>query len=694
MYKKLIFLAASAATFALPAYSDDQSVIELEPVIVTAPLQQTTAVPVTVLEDDELTMKMGHTIGETLKQEQGVANQSFGPGVGTPVIRGQSGPRVRVLSNGIGNNDVSQLSPDHAASIEPIMADRIEVLRGPATLLYGSGVIGGVVNVIDNRIPSFMPDKPFGGAFEQSYNSVSDETSTALKAEGGAGHVAYHLDGLYRDSNNLHIGGQAIDVNAAESNDPSLKVIQNSNGVLPNTNTQTFNGSAGVSAVGDPGFAGIAINQLHNNYGIPPDGSGGPNTHIDLKQTRYDFKSELNNPFSYAESLRMRLGYTDYQHTELVGGLPGTAFTNLSYEGRMELTHKPIGPFHGTVGFQALASDFSATDFDGLNTIVPKSLINSYGVFGVESFNYGPVTYQLGARVEESSIDPQAGTNYLPPNGMPISSSYNYTPISASASGLWKIDKRNSLDLAITRSQRAPQVQELLSNGFHDATRSFEEGDPNLQMETSYNLDFGYKFNANWMQAEFDLFHNWANNYIFQQRTGQFVYQDVQGNAQPCGTRMDCKPVLQSSQGNAIFKGFESKLIFPVMENHYGSVDLTLFSDYTRGTFVNGGDVPRMPPLRFGFQWDYTKKQWSGNLRFTRAQAQNNPGANDTATAGYYLLTLGGQYQIKDFHDAKIMLFAKANNLLNENIRNSVSYLRNFSPEPGRGAEVGIRINY
>ena len=694
MYKKLIFLAASAATFALPAHSNDQSVIELEPVIVTAPLQQTTAVPVTVLEDDELTMKMGHTIGETLKQEQGVSNQSFGPGVGTPVIRGQSGPRVRVLSNGIGNNDVSQLSPDHAASIEPIMADRIEVLRGPTTLLYGSGVIGGVVNVIDNRIPSFMPDKPFGGAFEQSYNSVSDETSTALKAEGGAGHVAYHLDGLYRDSNNLHIGGQAIDVNAAESNDPSLKVIQNSNGVLPNSNTQTFNGSAGVSAVGDPGFAGIAINQLHNNYGIPTDGSGGPNTRINLKQTRYDFKSELNNPFSFAESLRMRLGYTDYQHTELVGGLPGTAFTNLYYEGRMELTHKPIGPFHGTVGFQALASDFSATDFGGLNTIVPKSLINSYGVFGVESFNYGPVTYQLGARVEESSIDPQAGTNYLPPNGMPISSSYNYTPISASASGLWKIDKRNSLDLAITRSQRAPQVQELLSNGFHDATRSFEEGDPNLQMETSYNLDLGYKFNANWMQAEFDLFHNWANNYIFQQRTGQFVYQDVQGNAQPCGTRTDCKPVLQSSQGNAIFKGFESKLIFPVMENHYGSVDLTLFSDYTRGTFVNGGDVPRMPPLRFGFQWDYTKKQWSGNLRFTRAQAQNNPGANDTATAGYYLLTLGGQYQIKDFHDTKIMLFAKANNLLNENIRNSVSYLRNFSPEPGRGAEVGIRINY
>ncbi len=699
MYKKLILLAASVTTFALPAQSDDQSVIELEPVIVTAPLQQKvseTAVPVTVLEGDELVMKMGHTVGDTLKQEQGVTSQSFGPGIGTPVIRGQSGPRVRVLSNGIGSNDVSQLSPDHATSIEPFMAERIEVLRGPATLLYGSGAMGGVVNVIDNRIPSFMPDKPFGGAFEQSYNSVSDETSTGLKAEGGAGHVAYHLDGLYRNSNNLHIGGQAIDVNAAESNDPSLKVIQNSYGVIPNTNTQTFNGSAGVSLVGDPGFAGIAINGLHNNYGIPPDGSGGSNTRINLDQTRYDFKSELKNPFSFAESLRMRLGYIDYQHTELDGGAPGTAFTNKSYEGRMELTHKAIGPFRGALGFQALASDFTATDFGGLNTIVPKSQINSYGVFGVESFNVGPVTYQLGARVEESFIDPQVGSNYSSPNGMPVSSSYNYTPISASASGLWKIDKRNSLDLAITRSQRAPQVQELLSNGFHDATRSFEVGDPNLQMETSYNLDLGYKFKADWVQAELDLFNNWANNYIYQQRTGQFVQQNPDtGAADACPPQdTNCTAVVQSYQTDVIFRGYESKLIFPVMENHYGLVDLTLFSDYTRGTFVNGGNVPRMPPLRFGFQWDYTKQQWSGNLRFTRAQAQNDPGANDTPTAGYYLLTLGGQYQIKDFHDAKIMLFVKANNLLNENIRNSVSYLRNFSPEPGRGAEIGFRVSY
>jgi iron complex outermembrane receptor protein len=686
MYKKLIFLAASAGTFALPARSDDLSKpLELEPVIITAPLQEKaseTAVPVTVLEGEDLTMKMGHSIGETLKQELGITSQSFGPGVGTPVIRGQSGPRVKVLSNGIGSNDVSQLSPDHATSVEPLLAERIEVLRGPATLLYGSGAIGGVVNVIDNRIPGFKPDKLFGGAFEQRYDSVSDETSTALKAEGGKDHLAYHLDGFYRDRNNLNIGGQAIDVNAAQSLDPSLQVIQNSKGVIPNTSAHAINGSAGVSLVGDPGFAGISINRLENNYGIAPDGSGGANVRIDLKQSKYDFKSELKNPFSFAESLRMRLGYTDYQHTELDDGSPGTAFTNKTYEGRMELTHKPIGPFRGVTGFQANASDFAAFNFNGAQTIVPKSQINSYGVFGVESFDYGPVTYQLGGRVEENTIDPLGGSNL------------SYTPISASASGLWKVNDHNSLNLAFTRSQRAPQVQELLSHGFHDATRSFEQGDINLKPETSYNLDLGYRFKSDWVKAELDLFHNWANDYIFQQRTGQFVFQDDQGNAQPCGSSTNCTPVVQSGQANAIFKGFESKLIFPVMENHYGLVDFTLFSDYTRGQFANGVDVPRMPPLRYGLQVEYSKQRWTTNLRLTRAESQDHPGANDTPTAGYFLLNVGAQYQIEDFHDAKLMLFAKGNNLLNENIRNSTSYLRNFSPEPGRGAEVGIRISY
>jgi len=790
MYKKL-FLVAASASFALAAQAADQTIpaspkataptpaddqadaalaiaandtqaedqrdavaettaselpaTELEPVIVTSPLptkvSEATA-PVTVLSGDDLTIKMGHTIGETLKQELGITSQSFGPGVGTPVIRGQSGPRVRVLENGIGSNDVSQLSPDHATSIEPAMAESIEVLRGPATLLYGSGAMGGVVNIIDNRIPTHVYTKPVNLLFDQRYDSAFNESSTALKTEGSEGHWAYHLDGLYRDRGDMSIGGTAIDANKAQALDPTLNVVSNTHAFIPNTFAQTINGALGGSYVSDAGFVGIGINQFHNNYGIAPDGGtftgqtgltyADPNVRIDQRQTKYDFKSQLNNPFSFADKVSMRLGYTDYYHTELDGGTPGipytpgTAFSNKTYEGRVELTHKAIGPFKGAVGFQAISSQFTALDFPlggvpqvdwpttnmTLTNIVPATQTNSFGVFGLESFEFGPVYYQVGLRVEDTSLTPSLSSSYTPPyivgttSNYTIGSSYNYTPISASASALWKLDSSNSLNMALTRSQRAPQVQELFSNGYHDATRSYELGNPNLQMETSYNLDVGYKFKTDWMRAELDLFNNWANNYIYQQRSGEFVtpgFQPLPGQTlananNACMTNQSngtCTPVTASYQAGAIFRGFESKLVFPIAEPGQGALDLTLFSDYTNGTFVaTGAAVPRMPPLRFGFHWDYTHKDWSGNLRFTRGQAQEHPGANDTTTAGYYLLTMGAEYKIKDYHESQIMLYIKGNNLLNENIRNSVSYLRNFAPEPGRGAQLGIRINY
>ena len=657
------------ATLVSTAYATDEDVQELEEVVVTAQEanDSNSVVPVTVLSDEDLRLKVGHSIGETLKNELGITSQSFGPGVGTPVIRGQSGARVRVLSNGIGSNDVSAISPDHATSTEPLLAERIEVLRGPGTLLYGSGMIGGVVNVIDNRIPGKLPDRLLGGALEQRFDSVSDETSTVLKIEGGKSNLAYHLDGFFRDRNDLDIGGQAIDVTAAQATDSTLNVSHNTKGFINNTSAHAISGSAGVSLVGDPGFAGISINRLENNYGIAPDGSGTEITRIDLKQSKYDFKSELNKPFGFAESLRMKLGYTDYQHTEIADGEPGAFFTNKSYESRLELTHTPIGIFRGVLGFQALASDFAALDKSTNGVIVPRTQTHSYGVFALESFDIGAFTTQLGIRVEDTTLDPEGHTNL------------NYTPVSASASSLWKINDNNSLNLAVTRSQRAPQVQELLVNGFHDATRSFERGNLNLREETSYNLDLGYKFNSSWVRAQIDLFHNWANNYIYQQRNGEFIMG---------------APVLETRQADASFMGYESKLVFPLVANDLGFVDLTLFSDYTRGQFDNGADVPRLPPLRFGFQLDYTKGNWSSNLRLTRGEAQNHPGNNDTATAGYVLLNLGAEYQVLDLKGADVMVFAKANNLLNENIRNSTSYLRNFAPEPGRGVELGFRVSY
>jgi iron complex outermembrane receptor protein len=675
-----LFFLSTATALAV-----DNDVKELDTIVVSSPLQttrSTSAIPVTVLTGDALHTKMGSTIGETLKNELGVTSQSFGAGVGSPVIRGQSGPRVQVMQNSMSNNDVSSLSPDHANSVEPILAERIEVLRGPATLLYGNGAIGGIVNVLDNRIPEQEFKKVIGGAGEQRYDSTTNQTSSVLKVEGSKNGFAYHVDGFYRDQGNTHIGGKPIDGDAIRINDPSFIAIDNPQGVINNSNARSRGGSVGVSMIGETGLIGASINQLDKNYGIPSDGTGGAPVTIDLTQTKYDFKTQLNQPFAFAEKIKMKFGYTDYQHTELNGGQADTQFLNKSYASRLELEQKPIGALTGSLGFQSTNSQFSAINADGSAPLVPKSAIDSYGLFAVEAFKLGKVKYELGARGEWATISPENA------------SSLSYLPISGSASALWEVTKQHQLSVAYTHSQRAPLVQELFYNGVHDASRSYELGNANLGKEFSNNLDAGYRFNSDWMNAEVNVFHNWVSNYIYQQRANYLFNTNAGDFTAACALGESCIPVEISQQTGATFKGYEAQLKFPMMENHYGVLDLSLFSDYTRGTFNKGGDVPRMPPLRYGLQLSYEKNDFSTNARLTRGEAQTHAGANETSTASYLLLNLDAQYHIASVADADVMLFANAKNLLNENIRNSSSYLRNFAPDAGRSGEVGIRVSY
>jgi len=687
MNRKLGIFFLSTSSLGFNAVAADNEIYKLDDVYITSTgIKQYTsesAKPVTVLSGEELQTKMGTTIGDTLKNELGITSQSFGPGVGTPVIRGQSGPRVRVLQNSVGNNDVSSLSPDHANGVNPISAERIEVLRGPSTLLYGNGAIGGIVNVIDNRIPEQVPDKLLGGAAAQRYDSASDLTSSALKLDGGKDKFAFHLDGFYNDQKNTHIGGQQIDESAARATDPTLEgtpVLNNPNGVIPNSNARSRGGSAGASVIGDIGLVGAAINSLENNYGIPPNGTGGDPVRVQMNQTKYDFKGQLNKPFALAKELRLKFGYTDYKHVELDNGEVATTFLNKTYESRLELEHQPLGIVKGVMGFQSVNSDFSAL---GAEALVPQSKIDSYGLFAVESFKIKDITYELGLRGEWQGISPE--TTY---------SSVSYVPLSGSVSALWDITKQHQLSLGVTQSQRAPQIQELFSNGVHEATMSYEKGDVNLQKEISYNLDLGYKFNTTWMTSELNLFNNWVNDYIYQQQDYQVFNENLEAFQLICSDPGACVPVLQSAQANAIFRGFETKTLFTIMQNHYGAVDLTLFGDYTRGTFEQGGNVPRMPPLRYGFELSYEKNDITTQARLTRGEAQNDAGENQSNTPGYLLLNLGTQYQLATFHQSEVQLFAAGKNMLNENIRNSTSYLRNFAPDPGRSAEIGIRVSY
>ncbi len=679
----ILFLstAISANAGDEPQQLDELTVYSVGPKHATA----TTAQPAIVLSGDSLRTKIGQTLGETLSNELGISNRSFGAGVGSPVIRGQAGPRVKILQNSLGNNDLSSLSPDHANGVDPVIAERIEVLRGPSTLLYGSGNIGGIVNVIDNRIPEAVPNKIIGGAGEQRYDSATEESATVLKLEGGKGNIAYHVDGFYRDQNNTHIGGMAIDEAAARRQNPIFntpsEAIINTDGYIGNSQARSRGGSVGAAYIGDAGLMGAAANNLEKRYGIAPDGRGEAPVSVDLKQTKYDIKGQLNNPFAFAEEIRMNFGYTDYQHVELEGNVPGTTFLNESFESRLELEQHPIDKMTGIFGFQSVNSTFEGLGEEG--QIVPKSDIESYALFSVESFNLDTVKIDLGARVEGNTIAPINRA------------SVSYIPVSGSASALWDITEQHQVSLAFTHSQRAPQIQELFSDGFHPATHSYELGNAGLGKELSNNLDLSYRFNSTWMTGEINLFHNWVNDYIYQQRSSALLFDAAKGHFVTSGTNCeDCFPLLNTQQADATFKGFEAQTIFTLMQNNYGALDLTLFGDYTRGTFNNRRDVPRMPPLRYGLQLSYEKNEFSTNARLTRGEAQTHPGENETETAGYLLLNVGAQYRLADIQGMDILFFAKGKNLLNENIRNSTSYLRNFAPEPGRSGELGIRLSY
>ena len=641
----------------------------LDEIIVSTPMQDkvsSSARPVTVLHDDDLRMKTGSTIGETLKNELGVHSQSFGPGVGLPVIRGQDGPRVRVLNNGLGTNDASQVSPDHASTVVPLTAERIEILRGPATLLYGSGAIGGVVNVIDNRIPEKVPDQLVGGSVEQKYNSATTDRSTAVKIEGGINKFAYHFDGYYSKKDDTEISGDAIDATRAEVSQSGTAFPENSDGFINNSEADNLSGTLGFSIVGESGFFGVSGNMLEMEYQIPSGGTaGGEQSFIEMEQRKLDFKGEWNNPEGFFETFRTKFSLTDYDHVEALEA----EFSNDTFEARVEALHKPVLGMKGVMGFQLISSKFSALEI-GADYIVPVTNTKNYAAFIQEEFDVGATVAQFGVRIEHTILDSKLRAN----------PDQSFTPISLSVSDLWNVNDHSSFNLALSRSQRAPQVQELYFEGGHEATRTFQQGNPNLKKETSYSIDMGYKYNAKKVTAEINLFHNWANDYMYTERTG--------------GTSADGDPIVDYRQATATFMGYEAQFIFHVWKNTSQDVDLTAFSDYTRAQFANEGDVPRIPPLRWGFQFDHRYGNWSSNLRLTRAERQEYSGVLEASTPGYTLLNLNTHYHVDNFDNADLVVYAKGNNLLNQNIRNSASFLRNFAPEPGVGGEIGFRIDY
>jgi iron complex outermembrane receptor protein len=685
----------------------------------------------TTLKGDPLRIQQADTLGKTLESQLGIANASFGPGVGVPVIRGLSGSRVRIMQDGIGSHDASTLSPDHAVAIEPLFAEEIDIVRGPDTIRYGGGAIGGMVNVKDNRIPEKVPTNPLQGAVESRFDTNADGNNSGFKLDLGKHSLALRLGGFYRHRNDTQIPGAAIDADAIKQQF-GLSNILNAEKTIPNTDSESSGGSAGLSWLGESAMAGMSVSQYSNRYGIPKGSHGidpanldglelilpeidiggfedilgpealNPSIRIGMNQTRYDFKSEWYPAIPGIERFAFRYGLVDYEHTEYEGGQPFTLFDNQAAEGRFEIDHKFFDNFTGTFGAQWVDRDFSAL---GVETFVPQTRSDTLGLFTLQKLKLASWTLEAGLRTERIRIDPLAQSLKFPapPNQPPVfpnvalPDELSFRADSASLSARWDMLDSAGMTLALSRAKRAPDIQELLALGPHLSTRSFEIGNVRLTNETVNMADLGFDWHSDKLAVKANGYYNWTENYIYQKlEPGVFYSHHEAQFYSECVNVAECLPIYAYDQRNALFVGYEAEAQATLADTHAGQLKLTLFSDWVRGQFADGdrADVPRLPPLRFGAELGFGDSRWNTSLRYTRAEAQNHPGAGETATAGYHLLNASADYHWKGLEPFDFWLFAKASNLLNQEIRSSVSFLRSFAPEPGRSVVIGLRATF
>ncbi|GAB5412930.1 MAG: TonB-dependent receptor [Congregibacter sp.] len=687
---------------------------EVEHVLVTMPLHKgvaETALPFTVLTGEELRRNASATIGESLANLPGMTSASFGPGVGQPVIRGQQGPRVRVLQNGTSSADAARASQDHANAVEALLADSVEILRGPATLLYGGGAIGGVVNVLDNRIPTSLSEAPTGGV-EYRHDTASSMDVVVGRFDTSSGPFALHVDAMYRDFDDLEIPGYAEleglddhddhdddhDDDHGDEHDDEHE--EGERGRIGNTAGRASSFTIGGSYHFDSGFFGLAVNRLENEYGLPEgshehdhDDEDHDEDHdddhdddhdeehgeeeggivLDMEQTRYDMALHLHDVLPGIEIARTFVTYTDYEHAEIEGnGEVGTLYSNENLEARLELVHKNIAGFDGVIGFQASGGEFSAI---GEEAFIPVTDQREWGVFIVEDYHLDRMVFEVGARFDSAERDPQG-----------FSGDQRFTAFSASASLLWQLSDDWTLGTAVARAERAPTLEELYSNlgnafddlVIHAATSAYELGNPDLDTEVSNNIDLSLRWNNGSHNASLQLYYNDFTDFINLVNTGVEIDED---------------PLREFQQDDAEFYGLEFDSRWTLGEFASGMLTADVFGDITYGELGNGDDVPRLPPRRIGAKLAWDTDSWSLWMRVLDAADQDRAGMNETETPGFTRWDAGAEYLAR-WGDQSVKLFLNVNNLTDEEIRLSTSFLRNIAPEAGLGVEAGFRLQF
>lgn len=686
LFHKNLLSVAILAVIAPSAFAqDDESTQKLDTIQVTAhPLVQTAvdySAADNVIKSDQL-VQGGTTIGEALSDQVGVYSNQFGPGASRPVIRGQDAARVKVLANASETMDVSTLSPDHAVTVDPTLAKQIEIVRGPSTLLYGAGNVGGLVNVTDNKIPTQMPENGYEGKLGVRYNTGNDEKlATAGVTVGLGDQVALRVEGLKRDANN-YIAPDYVHEGEKERR-------------VDNTFAESQNVTLGLSWIYDRGFTGVSYTNRQDQYGLPGHNheyesceahlAGQPHLHcgehdhdheedtheahdhshagpwVDLKSERYDFRSEFADPFAGFQKLRVQASYTDYQHDEIEEGQAATTFKSEGYDTRLELLHNPIGAWEGVIGTQFGRQKLDITGEEAL--FAGPSTTDKWSLFALEHRQWNDVHFELAARLDQQSIDIDSPQK-----------DYDDHAFSYSGAANWAFAPNYKLSLVASHQERLPMAQELYSQGKHLATNTYELGNENLAVEKSNNLELGFHYDTDRLNYHVHVFHNWFDDYIYAQTLDR--YEDFR--------------LIQYTQDKARFYGAEGEISYQLSPIYTA----TLFGDYVRGKIDAEGDAPRVPGGRVGTRFDADFGDgFSGTAEYYRAFKQDKIAVYETETDGYNMVNLGLAYAARLSDKTDYRVYAKANNLLDETVYNHASFLSTL-PQMGRNFTVGLEFGF
>jgi iron complex outermembrane receptor protein len=659
-------LSVLALGMQLAAHAQPPAPDQLPPVAVTAnPLGSALfdlVTPVAVMSGERLLLNTQPTLGEIVNEMLGINSSYYGPNASRPVIRGLDGDRVQILQNGMQSFDASGTSVDHAVAIDTLTVKRIEVVRGPAVLLYGPTAIGGVVNVIDSRIP-FEKLTGVTGGIDARYASPANERAVAGALEFGLPQgLQFHVDGFTRKTSDLRIADYAYSPQLRATLPPDEQGPQYR---LPNSASSSDGGSIGAAYVGAQGFVGASYTDFSSDYGTVAE----PDVTIQMRQSRTDVAAQYRPFDSTVKSVDFKFTYTKYEHTEYEGSEPGTVFKNDGGQGRLDLVHNKIGPFEGAVGVAFVDFDFSALGDEGF---LPKTNTRSFAAFIYEEARVDRWKFLLGARYDYTRVGADEEEKF----GPALTRNFNSGALSAGVS--YNLAQDYALVGSLAYTQRPPNYQELFADGPHIATGIVEIGDRTLSLEKSWGVDVALRKRGERWTGSVGAFYNRFSNYITLYDSG-FVDPE------------DELPIYYYRGGAAEFYGVEAEANITLGRYGPGMWSLELKADYLRGTNTDlDAPLPRISPVRFGGALVYNADAWNARLDVYRVQSQDRVAPNELPTDGYTMLNASLLYQLTKGRYG-LTAFVKGTNLLNEDARNHVSYLVNIAPMGARGVTAGIR---